>query len=134
MISYVLLIIVIVLNLIPSGMNTFSVKTPEGELSRYSRQTDGSWKEMPQGATYRFRKDQLVIGGGERELSMGLAEIAQVFGYKADTDWASATGVPLARGKVLSLRRRADGLDIEFTSESNPARLYEVRWEAPAER
>ncbi len=134
MISYVLLILVIVLNLIPSGMKTFSVKTPEGELSRYSLQTDGSWGEMPQGATYRFRKDQLVIGGGKQELSMGLAEIAQVFGYKADTDWASATRVPLARGKVLSLRRRADGVDVEFTSEANTVRLYEVRWEAPAER
>jgi hypothetical protein len=134
MVSHILLIIVIALNIIPSEADIFSVKSPEGDVSRYAIQTDGSWKEQAQGATFRILKDKLVLGDGKQESSMGLADLAQAFGYKVDTDWTSVLGVPLKRGDKLNLRRRTDGVDIEFVTEAKTTLLYEVRWEDTAKR
>jgi hypothetical protein len=134
MFSYILLIIIIALNSIPSEADIFSVKSPEGDVSHYSLQTDGSWKEQAQGATFRILKDELVLGDGKQEFSMGLADLAQAFGYKVDTDWNSVFGVPLKHGNKLNLRRRPDGVDIEFFTVAKTMMLYEVRWEDAAKR
>lgn len=125
MVAYLVLVLGIALNLLPAGLDSFTVKSPEGKVLSYERQLDSWWKPSEGAETFRSQKGGLTMRAGAMELPFMFSD---AFGCKPDIDWNSADTVALSGGKTLTITRKPDGLDVRLSSEKRPNALYEVRW------
>ncbi|QQL44803.1 hypothetical protein [Sulfuriroseicoccus oceanibius] len=127
------LILVIILNIVPADVSSFTVQAPEaGQPMHFTKQDDGGWlAKMGPGdeeATFLVKGTEITIKseGDERSQDMG-----PLLGLDADTDWHKLEEVALGGG-TIRIKRVDNGVD--FALEDNEGKSVEdagtvkVRW------
>ncbi len=132
MMSIFAILIVVVLNLVPADVTTFTMQMNENETLRFTKQAEGGWNavELPKDDLGTFYVDgtKLTMKGEDREHTQNLAKM---LGVDEDVDWKELKEIKLGAAPV-QIERKKNGLDFILTAKregSETKRTFKVRWD-----
>jgi hypothetical protein len=131
MMSVLAIVVVIVLNLIPTEMTSFRVQLGPNDTIHFKKRPDGGWdaERSPQKPIGAFYVDgtSLTIKGESKELTQDLAKI---IGAGKNPDWADLKLVQI-EDVPLHIEHTANGLDFVVkppAGDDQPERRIKVQW------
>jgi hypothetical protein len=136
--SFFALVLVIVVNMLPAGMDRFTMGlSSERNAVQLTKQADGGWRMKDIGATkgvvFYVTGTKITIKGKSKEES-GTKDVGDMLGVDTKTDWTRVTDLTLLGKTPLHVDRKPDGLDILVTLSGDDTgqdtmRTFTVRWE-----
>lgn len=133
MMSIFAILVVVVLNLVPADVTTFTMQMNPAETMRFTKQGDGGWSaiKLPRGddlGTFYVDGTKLTMKGEGKERTQDLAKI---LGVDEGFDWKEMKAVKLGATPV-QVERQSNGLDfvLREKKEDSPAKpTFKVRWD-----
>ena len=132
MISFLAILIVVALNLVPGNVTTFTIQMNEKESISFTKQSDGGWKAvaLPKDdlGTYQVDGAKLTINGQGKTYTQ---DFSTMLGVDKNSDWKNLKAIRYGDTPVL-IDRKENGFDLirkvkEGGGETN--QIYKVRWE-----
>lgn len=139
MASSIAVIILAVLNLIPAGVNTFTLGMPGNKPQIcFTKQADGGWQGVPTGD--KVRKEETVtfyVSGtkmtakDQEGKEISAQDLGPLFGIDEKTDWSKLKEIKFGR-QTMVIDRKDNGLDFTMKTaaddkEAKPA--FTARWQ-----
>ena len=132
MMSILAILVVVVLNLVPSNVTTFNMQMNENDTIRFTRQSDGGWNavKLPKNDLGTFYVDgaKLTMKGEGKKYTQ---DISTMLGVDKDTDWKKLKEVKFG-DSPLQIERKEDGLDLILTEKDGDRetkQTFKVRWD-----
>jgi hypothetical protein len=130
------IIVAMVLNLIPGGVTSFTIKddVKGRETITLTKQADGGWK-MSDGpkrdmGTIYLDGTKLTAKSDGKKQTVDLADHVDI---DKDTDWKKLKTISL-KGATLKIERKPNGLDLilrDGKKDDGGGERLKVRWEVP---
>jgi len=124
-------LLVVILNLIPVDVSTFTMAMDGNDVIRFTKQADGGWNavELPDDDLGIFHVDGAVLTmkGEGREKTQ---DLSKMLGVGAATDWKKLKEIKFG-SDLVQIQRKANGLDLipkEANGEGEVKHAVAVRW------